>query len=312
MISQIEYTYGLGEKLLKTKILTLLIGLLWGSVAWGTSLTTTVTQDLLFGTITPDPNGGTVERYNGIINISGNASFSGLSQDAQMQFSLDTCDEATNASCGYEATPSTITLTGPGDDITLNTFQPSSSTTGYFATSPIYQNMGARITYGTNQTAGTYTGSIPVNIQPLPSGTSEIISVPVNVTIAPPPITIAETTPLNFGQVVPDTNGGSISITSGGSVVNTTGSATILGGSTAGVLQINGAPNTQVFTSPVSDITLSGPSANVTLENISPVLSNPTLDATGSHDMTITGRISYPTDVQPGTYSGSYNITINY
>ncbi|MBN2780193.1 MAG: DUF4402 domain-containing protein [Alphaproteobacteria bacterium] len=302
---------------MKFKLFALLIFMFYGSAAYappsGTRVTTYVTQSLLFGTITPDSNGGVIERYSGIRNVSGTASFSGTSQDGQIRVTLTFCSAINEYMCGFDLSFMTTTLTGPGNNMTINLFRPSATMSDSFDANPLYATFGARIAYGANQTPGTYTGEIPVAVTGTPSGIPYLESVPVSITIAQPPITITNGRALNFGRVIPDISGGTIMIsTASDTPSNVAGNSTFDGGALRGIVNITGAANTLVYISPISNTTLSGPGGNLTLSSITTNVTSRTLSSTGTSNFYTGGRLAFPAGITPGVYSGTYNVTVNY
>lgn len=138
-----------------------------------------------------------------------------------------------------------------------------------------------------------------------------------SVTIATP-ISITETTPLNFGKILIDTsltNSLVATLDYNNNITITDGGISSARGAQTGVVRITGDTNTSVNVSVDKTINLTS-SVNSRAPSLTVILSldhnQVTLDSTGSADVKVKGSITIPNESSAGLYVGSYNVTAVY
>ena len=296
-----------------------------------------------FGSITLlTMSGGSVQinSATGALTPSGDVNVSGGARGyARYHLTGNTC----KCSLNWSGLPSTLNLSGPGTlQITglTPTFGADYNTSGscggafQYTTNPVigywynptygtyYIGATANITSATKP--GTYSGSFTISssgntreqaligtnqctMWPGPE-TADSLSTTVNVAVNVVwPLTITETAALDFGKIVsPAANCTAVVNTNGSSG----GSCSTLAGTAApGSFQVSGFAGTTVNYS-VSPSTLGG----MTLDTftMSPSGGSAALDGSGQLNITVGATLHVPANKTPGTYTGTYTITVNY
>ena len=137
---------------------------------------------------------------------------------------------------------------------------------------------------------------------------AEAITANSNANIAAP-ISIAESTALNFGFASTSGSSGTVEISLAG-VQSATGGVGALGGSLSqGIFTVTGETNNAFTTTVDATSTLSGPGTNMiaTLSNDAPSnLSG------GSATINVSGSLAVGVNQTTGAYTGTYSITVSY
>lgn len=178
--------------------------------------------------------------------------------------------------------------------------------------------LGGTMSFTSASKGGTYTGSVRVRTTGLLSGTT-------NATV---PITLTLWNALSVNQVS-ELNFGSIERLTGNSVVRlnpATSQRTVVSGasginlvsapaSTAGQFGISGEPNVNISITLPSSVTLIGSNGgSMTVNNFtaSPSSTATSLDNNGNRTLLVGADLNIGANQTAGTYSGTYNLTINY
>ena len=119
------------------------------------------------------------------------------------------------------------------------------------------------------------------------------------------PLSITQTTPLNFGSFSSGATSGTIN-----SFGSTTGGVTSLALGSPAIFNVTGNPNTNFsITGPASVVLSSG------LNTMTATLTVPTgssLDTAGNRAFNVIGTLAVAANQATGTYTGSYNVSVNY
>ena len=126
------------------------------------------------------------------------------------------------------------------------------------------------------------------------------------------PLTIAETTSMDFGDVYSD----ALSVTV---IMDTlgarTGTATASGVSAAGVFTLTGEASTSFSITPIANITIDdvglGVAMNVTGFNHN-ATATPALDGTGNATFNVGATLTLNAGQLPGAYTGTYSVEVLY
>ncbi len=132
------------------------------------------------------------------------------------------------------------------------------------------------------------------------------------------PLTVSNTTQLNFGHIVPHTTSGDITITTGNTF--TANGGVVLLSSPAPVpaeIRVTGEASYVYTVQAISDATLtrSGGSETMTLTNLSAYAVSGTLgtlSAGGIQDIRLNGKLNIAANQVAGTYTGPYTVTVQY
>ncbi len=140
------------------------------------------------------------------------------------------------------------------------------------------------------------------------------------------PIGIQNVTDLRFGRIIQPTSAGTLTIapngaaTEGGGVVGNSNTPQITNGRGRGAFAVFGDPNRYfaVFGLPAST-TVSNGSATMTVDQFQIGTSSPTLfgvfirlDGTGYSDLFMGARLNVSANQEPGSYSGTYPVSVFY
>lgn len=127
------------------------------------------------------------------------------------------------------------------------------------------------------------------------------------------PITVATTAHLVFGAVQPKSIAGSVTLSPSGT---RTGSNVVLSSMALGNaarFNITGHANANFTIALPSSITLTGPGTAMTLSSFTSNLgTSGTIGAAGTAILRVGGTLAIAANQAPGSYSGSFNVTVNY
>lgn len=131
------------------------------------------------------------------------------------------------------------------------------------------------------------------------------------------PLTITETTALNFGSVVPASTAATLQLTPAGDLT-TTGGAVAVGGHSAGLLTITGDTDAPVSITHAASTTLTGPGDAITVDNFTLAagiggLAGTTLTLSGTDGtLNVGATLNLNADQAPGSYNGTLAFTVAY
>ena len=260
--------------------------------------------DLAFGSAAGDADlaGTVVIRTAGAKSVTGGATdFGGA--DLAAQFNVRTTVAGETLTCTL---PGSITLTGPGASMTLDTF----------TTNPLLSNMmppgqdrvamliGATVHLAAGQAAGNYSGSFTF--------TCDALSDVANVTITLlAPISISAGASMDFGTMLTTGTAGTVTVTPAGarSSVN----VDLLGGFPSGAgFNVTGASGQAYFITLPSSATLTSGGDTMTIDTFNhDAGASPSLVG-GSDTFNVGATLNVGATQAAGTYSGTFAVTVNY
>lgn len=283
--------------------------------------TFTATKNLSFGTLVPTvASGSVVIGLNGSINTNSTATVapSGTAYYA---------GQAVYTGTGLGAVANVVTMTFLNSSVTLTNGAGGTVTVNNFTITPNLQvsllnpsataNVGGTMNFTAASTPGNYTGSVQIQGSSLLGGTATV-TLPITLTLWRP-LSVSQTRALSFGALEV-TGGNSVvnllaqngnrAITSGQSGVNLIASKP----GSAGEFSITGNPNTAVTITLPSSTTLTGPGAAMTVNNFTKVPSNEnsTLNSSGAMTLKVGASLTVNAAQAPGTYNGTYTVTVSY
>lgn len=286
--------------------LLLLLFCLFPTLLFSAPITITETRALVYPTILPDQNGGTIQKYGWRKNIVNVAQFIDNGTTGRVLIEGDGGEEV-------EFEVLSGSLSGPGATIVLHTgWQNKIVTLPSYGRTSI--TIGSELDYSSGQVAGTYNGGIQVRARYTSGSTAWVYqTVSASIEISAQSILLSENKVLNFGKIIPDPAGGTVKLYNWNStIINTAGNSTFHGDQQVGIFVVRGQPNTPVFVSFTSGA-LTGPGADLTLHDLYTTNSNnPTLGSTGVRWVRVYGELDIPASATAGTYTGNYNIVVNY
>jgi len=283
--------------------------------------TFTVSQDLSFGTLVPTATSGSVTiglnsaiTTNGVVTIapSGTTYYAGLGVYTGSGLSV-VADLIT-----ITVLSSSVTLSnGSGGTVTVNNFTTTSnpSLTLLSPTANIY--VGGTMNFTSASTPGNYTGSVQVQGSGLLSGTSTM-TLPIILTLWSA-LGVSQTTALTFGGL--EMTGGNSTVrvapqTSARTIVSGTGGVNLISDkpAAAGVFQVTGEASTPVTITLPSTASLTGPGAAMTASNFVgyPSSTSATLSSSGTLTLNVGADLAVNAAQAPGTYNGTYSLTVSY
>lgn len=126
------------------------------------------------------------------------------------------------------------------------------------------------------------------------------------------PITITETTQMNFGKIVSDATGGTVTVSSAG-VISSSGPVTYGTGS-QGVFTIAAEPSTAMTITFTAGTLDDGASHTMPVNNFTYTTTPAanTTDALGALQIDASASLVVAANQSAGTYTGTYGITVNY
>lgn len=276
-------------------------------------------QNLFFGTWVPSGSSGNIT-----ISTSGTTTSNGVSRAPSSTLSYQAILKFTSTGLLGSVldiitiTPigtSTTLSNGTGGTVSVNNFVPQTGLGVSLLNPTINIPMGGTLSFS-GTPSGTYSGSIQVQGSGLLSGTATT-TVPISV-IFWRVLTLAQQTHLNFGTI--ETRGGNAVVR----ITPQTGARSIISGSsnislvstptpTAGAFLATGQPNTEVtVTLPNSTVISGSNGGSMTVNNFKSYPNETTLDSSGNLSLKIGADLSIATNQQAGTYTGTYQLIINY
>lgn len=286
-----------------------------------TATTFTVSKNLSFGTLVPTVSSGSVViGLNGAITTNGAVTVapSGTAYYA---------GQAVYTGSGLSGVANIVSMTFLNSSVTLSNGSGGTVTVTNFTITPNLQvsllnpsataNVGGTMNFTSASTPGNYTGSVQIQGSSLLGGTATV-TLPITLTLWRP-LSLSQTKALSFGGV---------EVRGGNSVINVNaqnGTRTVTSGQAgvnlisgrpgvSGEFAVTGNPNTAVTITLPGSTTLTGPGAAMTVNNFSrfPSSSNPTLDSTGAMTLKIGAALNVNAAQAPGTYNGTYTLTVSY
>lgn len=113
---------------------------------------------------------------------------------------------------------------------------------------------------------------------------------------------------LDFGAIVPGASNGTVTISSVGGRT-CTAALTCSGATSAAGFTISGASGETVLISSAANVTLANGGSTMTA-TLSPSINSLVLD--GTDGFTVGGMLTVPSSIAAGSYSGQFNVTVNY
>ncbi len=140
------------------------------------------------------------------------------------------------------------------------------------------------------------------------------VSAVSNVKIVPV-MTINKNAPLEFGSIATvGATGGTVTIAAvSGTVIPTSSNVTVLSTGatrTAGSFDITGEPNTTYTLTALPSLNLTGPGTAMPVTLTSSA--DHALNASGTNTLFVGGTLTVGANQTPGSYTGSYNVTVSY
>lgn len=274
-----------------------------------------------FGEVVVDPSGGsfTIDTSGAVIASSGVYPTSNLTRSASSTVANYTGQRSTTIYWYLF----TIPMSGPGAPFSIDSTLIKSEFPGDDFTFPGKKNNPSSVTFhlaGTitipaGETAGDYTGTLPIFIQDdnnaaLKSG---IVNVPIHIRIIAP-IALSKVQDLDMGTVIPGATAGSVTLNA------TTGAQGITGGvvyaSPSGQpaqFAATGQPS-HPFTISLnsSPITLTGPGGTMSLALLASPSASSTFSGGGTAALNVGGTLSVGANQADGDYTGTFSLTVAY
>ncbi len=129
------------------------------------------------------------------------------------------------------------------------------------------------------------------------------------------PLTITETTHLNFGKIVSPTSAITVTLTPAGVISSSAGSKYLLGGHQAAQFTVTGAANQNVTITLPDDFTIENGGNSMTVSSPTSSASNPSafpLGETGTATFNMGATLAVGASQAQGEYSGTYDVTVSY
>lgn len=276
-------------------------------------------RNLSFGTLVPVTASGTVTiGLNGAITTNGSVTVapSGTAYYAGLAVFTGSGLGAVADVVNMTFLSSSVTLSnGSGGTVTVNNFTITPNLQISLLNPSANASVGGQMSFTAASTPGNYTGSVQIRGNSLLGGTATV-TLPITLTLWRA-LSVTQTQALNFGG---------IEMSGGNSVVGiapASGARTVVSGANgvrlvtgrpgnAGTFTVTGNPNTAVTVTLPSTITLSGPGSPMTVNNFSSSPTTPVLDANGNMTLRVGARLTVGANQAPGTYNGTYNLTVSY
>ncbi len=281
--------------------------------------TFSVVKNLSFGTQVPTAASG-----NAVVALNGNITRTGLT--AAPSGTAHYAGQVNFTGSGLSAVADVVNMTFLSSSVVLSNGSGGTVTVNNFTITPNLQisllnptavaNVGGTMTFTSASTPGNYTGSVQIRGNSLLGGTATV-TLPITLTLWRT-LGITQTRALNFGAVEVTGGNSVIAMSAAGSRSITSGAAGVrliqsMPGAAAS-FAVTGNPNTAVSIVLPQSTTLTGPGAAMTVSNFvrSPADANVTLDASGNMTVNVGASLSVNANQAPGTYNGTYTITVNY
>lgn len=281
--------------------------------------TFTATKNLSFGTLIPITTSGTVKiGLNSAITTNGAVSVapSGTGYYAGTVVFTGSGLSGVASVVNMQILDSSVTLSnGAGGTVTVNNFTINTPLQVSVGNPSASTAVGGDMTFSAASTPGNYTGYVNIRANQL-LGASLDVELPILLTLWRQ-LKVTQVRSLNFGGI--GISGGNsvvgISAITGLRTVISGASGVQLGASRPGALgefTITGQPNTTVKVTLPSSITLTGPGAAMTVNTFAYDPATPTLDSAGNLSLKVGARLNIGTNQAPGTYNGTYTVTVSY
>jgi hypothetical protein len=271
------------------------------------ALTATKSADLQFGTFTVGPAGGSV-----IMDPLGTSHCVGNLQ-ATAAFTSPAIFTLTGPPLSmilWNVAPNPVRL-GPGNGPTVFNFQAANRTGAliFDAKGQAQLEIGASMAVPALCPAGNYRTTQLVLTLSVPGSTAHCLATFAVMAGLMTPLSIQETSSLNFGTITPQAKAFTVSITPAGM-------RSLAGGGifSTGAFSVSGQPGALVSLSlPVSGIALKGPGVAMQLTNFTTDLPGTfNLSAGGQVNFHVGGSLLVNANQAKGQYSGQYPVTVNY
>ncbi len=269
--------------------------------------------NVAFGKVLESSNSGTVvlSPLGAEITTGGATLFGGVVTVLTLEVSGTTGHDFT-----LQGFPPSLTLSGPGGNVTVDTWVtdlPGNGLTGTFGATPTVIHAGSTLRIPGTPVAGSYSGDLNLLVH---DDTSSQSSTSVGFTASATVWNALATTVLhafNFGAVV--VNGaGTLRVNPDGATAASTNIFPIHQVTPSpGSVQITGTPSATFTVTLPGSATLTGPGEALNLDTFSS-LSSPSLhlDAGGESTLSVGGTVHFNAGQVHGTYSGSFTVTIAY
>jgi len=282
-------------------------------VASAFAQTATEIQTISFGQVSLPTTAGQVQiqTSGGLIDITGGGAVAAGHHQGIIRYSGTAKTKMTDAVISLSP------LVGPGTDIVLDVVE-LSKTSFRLDSAGVYDvEVGATVSYGADQAAGTYVGSYSVTYEYEGTGNAQtfIGTVELEVGNATPSLILGETVSLNFGTLSLGTTVSSVQIDTNDNVTVLSGTVTPSGTPSSAVFDVVGASSSNVYVTFSSSVNLTNGVHTIVLDNLVKDGGNSaplTLSKKGEGSFTVGGDLTLPTNLSSGTYTGTYSVTVNY
>lgn len=292
--------------------------LLTGTKAFATTFV--ATRNLSFGTLIPTAASGSVTiALNGAITTNGVVTVapSGTTYNSGMTVFTGSGLGAVADVVNMTFVTQPVTLSnGVGGTVTVSNFTITPNLQISLLTPSANAAVGGQMNFTAASSPGTYTGNVQIRGNSLLGGTATV-TLPITLTLWNA-LSVKQTQALNFGA---------IQMSGGNSVVEiaaSNGARTVSSGAggvqlvtnrpgNAGEFLISGQPNTTVTVTLPASTTLTGPGTAMTVNTFTRSPSTTTtLNDGGNLSLKVGARLNIGTAQAPGTYRGTYNLTVSY
>lgn len=123
-------------------------------------------------------------------------------------------------------------------------------------------------------------------------------------------IAVAESTPMNLATVAPPATGGTVVLTTGGAI-NSTGGFVLRGRPVAGAFMAHGLPNFPAIVTVSTGDAVTGPGRPMPLA-VYTSNGRVIFDGAGELHFSVGAKLTVNANQQPGAYSGTYAVTVNF
>lgn len=280
--------------------------------------TLSIIQNLNFGTWVPSASSGSVG-----VSTSGTTTTSGVTAAPSGTSATQGILRYTGTGLGallniitLAPQSSTVTLTGgTGGVVTVGNFVPQTGLGVNLLNPSVNIPMGGTMSF-TGTPSGTFSGSVQVIGTGALSGTATA-TLPISVTFWRV-LAVNQVARLNFGTI--EKRGGAAtvrvaaqtgirSIVSGASGINLVASPT----PTAGQFSVTGQPSSNVTVTLPSFIMISGSDGGtMTVNNFTKFPTSTILNASGNLALNVGADLGIASNQKAGTYTGTYQVTVNY
>ncbi|MDQ4418995.1 DUF4402 domain-containing protein [Sphingobium sp. DEHP117] len=124
------------------------------------------------------------------------------------------------------------------------------------------------------------------------------------------PITVTKTADLAFGKIIAGASSGTVTISAAGSLT-CAAALTCSGTTAAAAFDVSGSSSEIVTITPDSSVTLTS-GANSMSASLNASAATLTLNGSGAGSFTVGGVLTVGASQAAGSYSGNFNVTVNY